>query len=393
MDTLDRIRKAHIALMNHRKEFCRFGGILSCGEVKVTDEVATAATNGWDVMYNPDFVAKHAKTDPELRFLIMHEAMHKAYQHLHVWRQLHDENHRLANIAADHFVNLTLVDADDGEGFIKMLDVGIEPDAQYRGWSVKQIFTHLKDNPPEGDDEGEGEGEGGDGMDSHDWDDAKTGDPSEAQERANEIERALRQGDSLQRKLSKDGQGGSSKLLGDLLEAKVDWRQVLREFVTLTCSGRDEHTWRRPNKRFLAHGLLMPSMYSTTMNELVVGIDTSGSVFCGDEINVFVAELGRIITDVMPSKVHVVYWDTAVVGHQVFEDGQFALQKLKVTGGGGTNGAALFDYIREKQLCPEAIINFTDGYVGDWGTSDIPTMWAVTSNLRSPWGTTIQVEV
>ena len=64
-----------------------------------------------------------------------------------------------------------------------------------------------------------------------------------------------------------------------------------------------------------------------------------------------------------------------------------------MAGGGGTNGAVLFDYIRDKKLCPDAIINFTDGYVGEWGASDIPTMWAVTSNLRSPWGTTIQVGV
>lgn len=391
MDTLDRIRKAHLALMNHRKEFCRFGGVLSCGKVEVTTEVPTAATNGWDIKYNPDFVAKYAKDDAHLRFLIMHETMHKSYQHLHVWRSLHDEDHRLANIAADHFVNLALVDADDGEGFIKMLDVGIKPDEQYRGWSVKQIFQHLKDNPPEGDGEGS-EGEGGDGMDSHDWDDAQTGDPTQDKERANEIERALRQGDALQKKLSKEGSGGS-KLLGDLLEPKIDWRKVLREFVTATCSGRDEYTWRRPNKRFLAQDLLMPSMYSTTMNELVVGVDTSGSVFCGDEIRVFMAELGRIILDLTPSKVHVIYWDTAVTGHQVFEDGQFALQDLNVTGGGGTDGSVLFDYIREKNMRPEAIVNFTDGYVGDWGTSDIPTLWGVSSSIKSPWGTTIRVEV
>ena len=119
MNVQDRIKKAHIAIMQH-KVFCVYSGILACGKVKVNDDVPTAATNGWDVVYNPAFIEEHMKTDPELRFLVLHEAQHKAYRHLQVWSALHDEDAQLANIAADHFVNLSLVDTDAGEGFIKM---------------------------------------------------------------------------------------------------------------------------------------------------------------------------------------------------------------------------------------------------------------------------------
>jgi predicted metal-dependent peptidase len=95
---------------------------------------------------------------------------------------------------------------------------------------------------------------------------------------------------------------------------------------------------------------------------------------------------------VKPSKVHVVYWDTAIVGHQQFDDGQFAVADLKPKGGGGTDGSVLFDYLREKNIKPNAIIQLTDGYVGEWGHTDVPTLWAITTDIKAPFGTTIRLE-
>ena len=386
MNVQDRIKKAHIAIMQHIT-FCSYSGILACGKVKVNDDVSTAATNGWDVYYNPDFIEQYMKPDPELRFLILHEAQHKAYRHLQVWRALHDENAQLANIAADHFVNLSLVDMDAGEGFIKMPSVGVQPDPKYRGWSVKQIFEDLKAN-------GEGQGQGdGDGMDEHDWENAMSGDPAKEQERANEIQRAIRQGEIVRRKMAGKGAGGADGVFGDLLQPKIDWKKVMRDFITETCAGRDESSWRKPNRRFLSYDVYMPSMVGTTMTELVIGFDTSGSIFGGDEMTVFVSEIKTIIEDIKPTKVHVIYWDTEVAGHQTFEEGQFAVQNLNIKGGGGTDGSVLFTYLKEHNINPQAIVQFTDGYVGDWGNTNVPTLWAVTSDLVAPFGTTIRVEV
>jgi predicted metal-dependent peptidase len=129
------------------------------------------------------------------------------------------------------------------------------------------------------------------------------------------------------------------------------------------------------------------------MTELVIGFDTSGSIFGGHEMDVFASEIKSIIEDIKPTKVHVIYWDTEIAGHQTFEEGQFAVQDLKPRGGGGTDGAVLFEYLREQRITPQAIVQFTDGYVGDWGTTDVPTLWAVSSDLVAPFGTTIRVEV
>lgn len=390
MEVIDRIRKAHIAIMQHKKA-CVYAGILACGKVEVTTDIPTAATNGWDVKYNPEFIKANMATDPELRFVVLHEATHKAYRHLHTWQDLHEEDPHLANVAADYFVNLALEDMDGGEGFIKMPSVGIKPEPKYRGWSVKQIFEDLKKQQEEG-----GQGGQGDGLDSHEWGEAQGGDEQaqkEAEARGQEIARAIRQGEILRRKLAGKGAGGMDGVFGDLLAPKVDWRKALREFVQEMCQGRDESSWRKPNRRYLAEDIYMPAMQGITMTELVIGFDTSGSCFGTDEMTRFVSEITTIIEQVKPSKVHVIYWDTQVAGHQIFEDGQFAVQDLKPKGGGGTDGSVLFDYLKEKRITPQAIVQFTDGYVGDWGQTNVPTLWAVTSDMVAPFGTTIHIEI
>ena len=385
MNVSDRIKKAHIAIMQH-KEFCAYSGILACGKVEVSTKVPTAATNGWDVIYNPDFVEKVMSTDPKLRLLVLHEAMHKAYRHMTVWKYLSKINPRLANVAMDHFVNLSLTDTDAGNGFLEMPSDGIQPNPKYRGWSVLQIYTDLEqeDDPEQPDGPGR--------FDEHDFDGPDDEAPSE-QEMENEIGRALRQGEMIRKQRSKGGAGDSDGLFGDLLSPKVDWRKALRDFITETCSGRDESSWSRPNRRFLADDVYMPTMMGVTLRELVVGFDTSGSIFGGNEMTRFVSEISTIIEQVKPSKVHVIYWDTGIAGHQTFEDGQFAVQNLKPKGGGGTDGAVLFKYLRKQKIKPDAIVQFTDGYVGSWGNTDVPTLWVITSDIKAPWGTTIQLEV
>jgi predicted metal-dependent peptidase len=396
MQVADRIKKAHISIMQHKK-FCAFSGILACGKVTVSDEVPTAATDGWNVIYNPKFVEANMPSEPELRFLVLHEAVHKAYRHMVTWRALHEECAELANIAADHFVNLHLQDTDGGEGFIKMPSRGIHPDPKYRGWSVGMIYNDLKQQTQQG---GGGSGSDGSGdkdagMDEHDWDgNEANGDAAKEQEQANEIQRAIRQGELLRKKLAGKGAGSDNGVFADLMAPKVDWRKLLREFITETCAGRDESSWRKPNRRYLSQDIYMPTMVGTTITRLVVGIDTSGSIWGSPEMDQFAAELKKIIEDVHPTLIDVIYWDTAVAGHQTFEDGQFAVQSLQPKGGGGTDGSVLFDYLRDKQIRPDAIVQLTDGYVGDWGSTDIPTLWGITSQgISAPFGTSVHIEV
>jgi len=86
---------------------------------------------------------------------------------------------------------------------------------------------------------------------------------------------------------------GSARLnreLGELLPNRPRSREPLGDFVTTTCAGKDYSTWKRPSRRFIGMDVLMPSSISESVGEIVVGIDTSGSIG-NDELNSFLTEI------------------------------------------------------------------------------------------------------
>jgi predicted metal-dependent peptidase len=77
-----------------------------------------------------------------------------------------------------------------------------------------------------------------------------------------------------------------------LTEAKVDWREALREFVTSFCMDKDESTWRRPSRRWIDQEVYMPSVVGESVGRIVLGIDMSGSIGA-EEIGQFLGEVER----------------------------------------------------------------------------------------------------
>ena len=151
-----RLSRCTMALMGHKK-WCALSGVMLMGKVTVSDTIPTACTNGRDEIYGRAFV--ETLTDPELRFLRLHETMHKGLRHLTTYAFLNKENPRLANQAMDYVINISLVDTDDGEGFIVMPKVGLV-DAKYRGWHTKQVYDDLKKNGHGQKKNGRGQGHG-----------------------------------------------------------------------------------------------------------------------------------------------------------------------------------------------------------------------------------------
>lgn len=385
---LDWLTKAKIDVMRH-PTFCVFAAVLSCGETRLDESIPTACTDGWNMRFNPKFIS--GLTVQELRFVVLHEAMHCAFQHLHMWKPLWDQDARRTNIAADMFINIALVKADAGTNFVAMPAIGVQPDMQYDNMSVKQIFDAMKEDGGKGN--GQGQSSEGDGFDTHDWETAEARSAAERAEVDTAIQRAVRQGESLRLRMQGKGAGGAEGIFGDLLTPQIDWRTVLREFVREIAAGRDESTWRKPNRRYLADDTYLPSSVSVDIGEVVIGFDTSGSCFGTAEMTAFASEVRALIEETCPSKVHVVYWGDGIEGHQTFDAGQFAVANLRPRGGGGTNGAVLFDYLRKERINPVCVVQLSDGAVGDWGRSDWPTLWALTTKLRAPYGTTVHLSV
>jgi predicted metal-dependent peptidase len=390
-----RLQKAKITLMRNEK-FALFSGILMIGRTSVDDNVPTACTNGRDEKYGRAFIKK--LNDKELAFVVMHEGMHKAYRHLTTWKKLHTENPVLANGACDYVINLELKDLDPDErviampkyrdGVMKGKVMGLV-DEKYRGMNAKQVFDLLKQE--------HGDGGGGDGFDEHDWDGAKELSEDEKKKLERDIDQAMRQGVMAHQKLVGKGTGGLSRELQDLLEPKIDWREVLREFVKSTCRAKDTSSWRKPNRRYLSTGTYMPSMIGERVGHLVVAVDTSGSI--GDaELAEFLSEVKGIAEEVNPEKVDLLYWDSEVAAHEEYSDADVPniVSSTKPAGGGGTSPSCVSAYIAEKKIEPECIIVLTDGCVGnDWGKDwNAPLLWVITGGNRvmAEIGKTIHVE-
>ena len=187
----------------------------------------------------------------------------------------------------------------------------------------------------------------------------------EKEELHREIDRAIRQGQIAAKKAG-IGAGGLDRELEELLEPKVDWREVLREFVKSICSAKDASSWRRVNRRFLSGDVYMPTLIGERVGHIVIGVDTSGSIGVR-ELSDFLSEVKGIAEEVRPEKVDLLYWDSEVAGHEEYDEANVVniVSSTKPRGGGGTSPSCVTEYLKEKAIKPECVIMLTDGYVGD----------------------------
>ena len=365
-----RLKKAHIALMKH-PETALYSGVMLMGKSSVEDEKFTAYTDGVNKRYSREFISN--LTDAELRGLVLHENLHVALKHIQRFKKEFKAEPMLINASADYVVNDIILNLND-RTFLTLPDSRLY-DAKYRNWSVREVYEDLKKQQKDND-----SSQGGmqlKTLDDHDFESSQSMTEEEAKELSNKIDKALREGGILA------GRMGAKipRTIQELLEPKVDWREVLREFVTSATRGSDEYTWRKFNKRLMANDIYMPSMENESVGELVVAIDTSGSID-GVALTEFASELTSICSVCTPSKVRVLWWDTEVHGEQVFSSENYDNIKdiLKPQGGGGTMASCVSDYINAKKINSEAVIVFTDGYLESdikWNIS-APTLWLVT---------------
>ena len=375
-----RIERCHIDLMKS-PQFVAYSGILMIGETKVDDKIPTACTNGKDVKFGRGFV--ESLNDPQLRGLILHEAKHKMYRHLLTWKHLHKQDPQRANMACDYVINLEIKDESERSQRFVVLPDGALVDEKYRGLNSADVFALLPQQQG---------GEDGEGFDEHDWEGADGLNEEEKTALSKEIDQAIRQGAILAGKVG----GNIDRSFTDLMSAKVDWKEALREFVSSVSQGKDDSTWRKPNRRWLQHDIYMPSTVSESMGRVVVAIDTSGSIY-GEVLNRFISEVASVMQNMNPEQVDLLYWDCNVAGHEVYglNDADRMTSSTKPKGGGGTSPSCITAYMRKHKIDPVCAIILTDGYVGnDWGgTWNCPTLWTITSDIKSPIGQTIKIEV
>ena len=327
-------------------------------------QIPTLAVDGKTIYYNPEFVEKlgHDLT----KSAIGHEVLHCAFGHI---TRRDGREPRRWNQAGDYVINAVLKDS----GF-KIGD----------GWLYNQAFADKTSDeiynclPPTGEDDGK------DPLDEM-VEGASDGDEDGAEGAELDWKVATIQAANAAKEVG-NLPGALSRFVDELTKPKVDWRDTLRRFVTEI--SRNDYSWMRPNRRFMAQGIYLPGLFSESMGEIAVAIDTSGSI-TQEMLNMFGAEIRAITDTVRPTKTHIIYCDTDVNHVDVFEQNDEL--KFDMHGGGGTDFRPPFEYLNQNNITPSCFIYLTDldGPVGD--APAFPTMWACTTNNVAPWGDTLRI--
>lgn len=352
-----------------------YGYLLLRMEMIQDPAIDTAMTNGSYIKYSPKFVRELSL--PQVKGLFKHEVMHVAHMH-HLRRGARDPNKW--NHAADYVINAHLVDAGVS------LPPGGLVDKQYVDYSTEHVYNLIPDPP-------EQPGGGGGNQPNPNWGQVEDAPGSQNETTRNQME------DDLKVELVQAANAAKmmgklpahiERLVGKVVESKMPWRSILARFFKAIA--KNDYSWMKPNRRFLASGVYLPSLHSEGLGPLVIGVDTSGSI--GEELNEFFGCINGILKQTRPEAVHVVYCDAEVQSVQVFKPEQYPLKAdaFKPQGGGGTDFRPVFDYVAEKKLNPVAILYLTDMY-GSFPDKapSYPTIWCATTDVKAPFGKTLEI--
>lgn len=332
--------------------------------------IPTACTNGKRVKYNPHFVA--GLTDEEVKFLVAHECGHPMLEHNY---RRGERQPKRWNMAADYVLNKVLTD----EGIGRMPKGGLLDGSIYQagGGTTEGIYNILPDQGEDGEDIGGDHGGGGP------LDNCEDGEGSQAEQAQEQAEWKVKVAQAAQAaKMMGKLSANLQRLVDEVLQPKVDWRDVLYRF--LVKARTDQRSFARFNRRFLPQGIYLPTVSGETMGELVFAVDCSGSIGQAT-INQFAAEIRTVKDDLSPAGIHVLYFDSDV--SHVESYGPDDDLDIKPHGGGGTDFAPVFSKIVELGIEPVAIVFLTDLCCTSFGQQpDAPVLWVSTDPGTAPFG-------
>ena len=175
----------------------------------------------------------------------------------------------------------------------------------------------------------------------------------------------------------------------------MDWRELLQQQIESTV--KSDFTWSRPSRRSWHMDAVMPGMKPGEQIDVVIGIDTSGSITDTD-LKIFLSEIQGIMDSFPAYKIHVISFDTEVYNPVQYDsDNLDSMIDYNPAGGGGTDFDAIFDYLKRVGNVPKRLICFTDGYpCGSWGDADYcDTMFVIhgSTTIEAPFGITTYYEL
>ena len=370
--------------------------VMTLHKIVETDdaEIPTAETDQKHIFINSEWFK--TMNHNEGAFVIGHEGLHTMFNHVARAKGYEDMvigpdgkrfDPELWNEAADYVVNQILVEAGLTPPKSALLDRRFGSDTL-----VDEAYTALGKNPERKKKDPNGGGKPGEGFDKHLPPSAQAPTPEEVKSAVIQAAEVAKQMGNLPASLR--------RFVDQMTETKTPWQKILRDLLNQT-AGKDELSWARINRRKLAMSsllestgqevILLPGQTGFQMDNLVIGIDTSGSIGT-KEISVFLSEVGAILQDVRPRQCHVVWCDSAVAGVDEVSNPS-DLEHLEPKGGGGTRMPAIFDFVDAEQMEPDAVVILTDMYTDYGSPQPWPVIWAATTARTATHGTTVRIEL
>ena len=409
VDVYDRIIVARVGLLL-RHPF--FGNMATRLRILAADDwLPTAAVDGRNLYYNTQFF--NAMSNKEIEFVVAHEILHMVFDHL---ERRQERNPMLYNIAADYIVNNTLVRDRIGE---KPKIVDCFQDFKYEGWTSEEVYDelfkeaeknfeefmkqleesgemldeHLDSEGTEGDadgDNGEEKDTNGNGVSKKQ--------PKYSKEEIKKIKDEIKENvlSSAQAAGAGNVPAGVERMIKELTEPKMNWRELLRQQIQSTI--KSDFTFSRPNRKGWHSGAILPGMNFDETIDIAIALDMSGSIG-NAQAQDFLGEVKGIMEEYKDYKIKIWCFDTSVYNEDDFsaDDGRDLLD-YEIFGGGGTDFMANWTYMKDNDIQPKKFLMFTDGYAWDsWGDPDYcDTVFVIHShhdkNIQAPFGQTAHYE-
>ncbi len=182
---------------------------------------------------------------------------------------------------------------------------------------------------------------------------------------------------------------GVERPLTESRQSQQDWRAILRDFVAATTPS--DYRWTPPNRRYIASGLYLPSVERCGLGEIVIAVDTSGSIR-KRELEEFAGEISAISEEAQPEAIHVVYCDAQVQSTQEFRAAEPV--RLEPKGGGGTDFRPPFEWVAENDIAPACLIYLTDLCCESFPEApEFPVLWVTNSRRMAPFSETVRISL
>ena len=377
-----------------------FGSLALRLTVKADPTCDTAWTDGTSLGYSPAWIDQLPLD--QVKGILCHEVLHCALEHI---GRRGDRDADRWNMAADFAVNPVIEEAGFSLPETRLLDPA------FAGMSADAIYSALPDPGPSPDPAQQGQGQDsgqgqttGTGQDTgqqpgndpggcgevRDATDAQGQPSAAAQAQAGADWKVAVAQDAQQAKAMGQFPAGLARVVEEIVNPKVDWREVLRRFVS-DCA-RNDYRWFPPSRRHIWQGLYLPGIRSEELPPIVVAVDTSGSIGKA-ELDQFAAELTAILQDHAATACTVIYCDSAVAGVEEFGPDDYPVT-LHPQGGGGTAFGPVFDEVETRGLTPACLIYLTDleGRFPDQ-EPPYPVLWVRTGDCETvpPFGEVVEL--